>query len=138
MLPTIQATFSNPHSGLPVLGRILPPSQLISCGGGIWATMGSFISCFLGCLWLAGRVCKRKDILLILVINPLVISETGAKIVRRAQDAPASISPSLHSPHQPLIFPNFPYFIFQIKNKADGAQTYLNAGLCLTRDLQPL
>lgn len=32
----------------------------------------------------------------------------------------------------------FPYFIFQIKNKADGAQTYLNARLCLTRDLQLL
>ena len=77
--------------------------------------MGSLISCFLGCLWLAGNVCERKDILLILVINPLVTSQTRARIVRRTQDATASISPLLHSQHQTLISPNYPLFFS--KNK---------------------
>lgn len=123
MLPAIQATFSNPRSGLPVLGRILPPSQL-----------GKFHFLLLG---LASSVCGRKDILLILVINPLVISETRAKIIRKAQDATDSFSPSLHNQHQTFIFLNSPLF-FLIQNKVDGVQTYFNAYLCLTRDLQHL
>lgn len=87
-----------------------PPSQLISCGGEfgqLWEV--SFPAPWAAC-GLTGRVHKRKDILLILVINPLVISEMRAKTARKAQDATASISPSLHN--QPLVSPNFPYYFF--------------------------
>lgn len=96
MLPAIQVSFSHPHSGL--LGRILPPlpSHLISCRQGIWVL---WEVSFPAALAVCGSLCKRKDILLILVINPLGISETGAKIVRKVQDAPAFTTPSLPDSH---------------------------------------
>lgn len=63
-------------------------------------------------LWLpvaaCGSLCERKDILLILVVNPLGISETGAKTVRKVWDATAFTSPSLQSHHQTLIVSSLP------------------------------
>lgn len=83
MLPVIQASFSHPHSGLLVLGRILPP-PILSAVARAFGCYGKFHFLL---LWLpvaaCGSLCKRKDILLILVINPLGISETGGKIVRK-------------------------------------------------------
>lgn len=91
-----------------------PPSHLISCSQGIWVLWEvSFPAALAAC----GSLCKRKDILLILVINPLGISETGAKIVRKEKDASVFTSPSLESHHEILIVSSLPSFFSFLSGK---------------------
>lgn len=81
MLPVIQVPSSHPHSGA---GQDPAPPPILSAVARAFGCYGKFHFLL---LWLpvaaCGSLCKRKDILLILAVNPLGISETGAKIVRK-------------------------------------------------------